>query len=496
MSKTSSIIFHRNIMIFTFLVMIALFAAAENVVHLSPENHATEAHFTSNEGMDIESPVNVSTRQHPSWWWTWRMKTIYILVIGLAVWLCYRYVVSRIKLREKLFRQRVIQEKNEEIANAKLQFFYDLSHELLSPLQLIINPLEQLLTEKVDAEQTHYYYSQMNRNARQLLDISNQLLDFHKIQSKSLTLDFVRTDLVSCVRKVASSFDDIAAEKYIMFSVRSSADMIEVDFDTDKLERIISNLLLNAFKFTPVYGEINIHITMNDLFLEKVVVEVQDNGDGFPDEFPENVFDMFYQIPVIDRKSTIGSVIGLAMVKELVSLHHGEITVISERSKGTNFRIVLPLRQESVSIENFQQHQSKVKSSYDQAISNISSDSCDGSQPEFKDDQVSISDNTFIKKIVSTIEANIDDPEYDSELLAATLKMSRSQLYRKLKTLSNRTVHDFIISVRMKKAKELLLSGDYSISDIAYKVGFTLPTNFTRTFSKYYGMSPSKFINR
>jgi AraC-like DNA-binding protein len=117
------------------------------------------------------------------------------------------------------------------------------------------------------------------------------------------------------------------------------------------------------------------------------------------------------------------------------------------------------------------------------------------SPTEFKKIAINITDETFLNKVVSLINKNMEETDFDPDKLAECLNMSRSQLYRKIKALTNRSIHDFMTSIRMNKAKEYLLSGDYSISETAYKVGYTLPTNFTRTFTKQFGVTPSQYIN-
>lgn len=507
MNKTSSVFFLRIVLVLACLIIIASFAAAVNVSHISTEQSIYVVNATIGDGVSGESHALMSICDLPFWWWSWWMKGIYILVIGLAAWLGYRYVVSRMKLKEKLFRQQIQLENDVSLMNKQLQFFYDLSHEFLSPLTQIVHQLEQLQSDKVDPKQARYYYSLMNHNANQLVDLVNQLHNFPKNQPESMALKFVRSDLVSCIRKAASLFENIAKEKHILFSVSSSAEVIDVDFDPDKIGEIISNILSNAFRFTPPYGEISIHILLNELYPSKVVIEVTDNSDGIPVEAQERAFDVFYRVSEKNQKSTIRTSLGLAFVKELVALHNGEITLNSKPGKGSSFRIELPQWQKGVKNEMLDllwnkesqsgsdTFETNIRSLGEQQLK-VGNKLGEVTQSEFKGLTVDMTDDLFIKKVISIIEMNIEDPEFDSQRLAATLKMSRSQLYRKFKISFNRTVHDYIISVRMNKARNLLLSDEYLISDIAYKVGFTLPTNFTRTFTKYFGMSPSKFLSK
>lgn len=600
------------------------FSRTASYSNLPYGSYVFEVLAASSDGLWSDEPATILVNVLSPWWLSWWAKTFYALLIVGLLWFVYRYIAARIEFRQRLFEERVKNEKNEELMNAKLQFFFELSHEFRTPLTLIIDPLDQMIAGKTDEKQAHYYLNVMNRNARQLLELINQLLDFRKIQSKSLSMEFVQAELIMFIRNAAAAFEHKASEKNIIFSVQSSHDPIIVDFDIDKMGKIINNLLSNAFKFTPRYGEIAVVVSIDEKSPDKVVICVRDNGIGIPPEHHAHIFDMFYRVPGAGNTSQ-GSGIGLAFSKELVQLHQGEISVENNHGGGTCFRIVMPIRQETAVVRQYDfpvrygnavspvQHDftgqddelplllfvddnqdireyfkinfgkefrvitfsngmeafnKAVETIPDLIISDIMMQGVDGFQlcsllksekntshiplilltarqadvsriegyqmgadgyvtkpfstevlnarirnlleqrtrlreqfaigstTKLPNISVNITDEFFLKKIVALIEDRIEDSELDSEQLAIILKMSRSQLYRKIKALTNRTVHDFIISVRMNKAKELLLSGECSIADTAYRLGFTLPTNFTRTFTKHFGMSPSKFVKQ
>ena len=584
-----------------------------------------EVYAASSDGFWSDEPASIIVNILPPWWLSWWAKMLYAVFVLALLWFIYRYIAARIEFRQKLFEERVKHDKNQELMNAKLQFFFELSHEFRTPLTLIIDPLEQMLAGKTDEKQSLYYMKVMNRNARQLLELINQLLDFRKIQSKSLPMEYVRTDLAGFIRNAVAAFEYKASEKNILLSVKSFQYDIEVDFDKDKMGKIINNLISNALKFTPPFGEVSVEISIPQSKPDQVMIFVRDNGMGIPPEYHQHIFDMFYRVPGTEHNAQ-GSGIGLAFVRELVLLHQGEISVENNPDKGSCFRITIPLRQEGAVVQKEEQAEKVEKPAVyslndiandddesiplimmvddnedirdyfranfgkeyrvvtcsngmeafnkaveiipDLIISDIMMTGVDGfqlcrllksekntshipvilltarqadvsriegyqmgadgyvtkpfssevlnarirnlldqrsrlreqfsggSDAELRSISVNITDEFFLKKIVTLIEESIDDPALDSEKLAAILKMSRSQLYRKIKALTNRTVHDFIISVRMNKAKELLLSGECSISDTAYRLGFTLPTNFTRTFTRHFGMSPSKFVKQ
>ncbi len=568
--------------------------------------------FASNsDGVWSDKPAVLDIIVLPPWWLTWWAIAFYIFVGFLIALFVLKYLASKLELK-----------RNEEIHQAKLKFFTEISHEFRTPLTLIIDPLDKMINGQLPQDTIRKYNIVMHRNAKHLLTLINQLLDFRKLESGQLTLKIQKIDIVSFTRALASSFNIIAEQRNIKFEVISDFDSYELGFDSSKISMVLNNLISNAFKFTPDGGEIIIKIR-KIIKPDGIIITVSDTGKGIPKDDQTKVFDMFYQS---DKSTTwqAGSGIGLALTKELVLLHKGTITVQSEINKGSCFTVFLPDNNEFVDVNNDENvlndttYSDESESFIPEAgesdlplllvvddnadirnyiemnlsgscriikaangseglntateiipdiiISDVMMPEMDGfelcrrlkidertshipiilltarqsdesriegyetgadaylTKPfssmvlqaqvqnllyqrqklrelfhkgtdiEIKKIAINITDEAFLKKVIQKLHENLEDEDFNINTLAETLKMSRSQFYRKIKALTNQTLLDFVTTVRMNKALEYLLSGDYNISETAYKVGFSMHSNFSRTFTKHFGISPSKYI--
>ena len=250
-------------------------------------------------------------------------------------------------------RNRLIKKANreqhrifKELDLLKSRFFANISHEFRTPLTLILGPVQKRLLQAETTEEK-VELSLVYRNAQRLLKLVNQLLDLSKLEAGNMKIAVHQTDLVSFVRLVAQSFHSMAEVRSITFTVKSEWASIPVYFDPEKMEKIINNLLSNAFKFTPAGGEVTIslHQQQPDSQFLKGTVEilVHDNGIGISPSNLEKIFDRFYQVDNSQTREYEGTGIGLALTKELVELHHGTISVTSSPSAGTAFSVKLRL---------------------------------------------------------------------------------------------------------------------------------------------------------
>ncbi|MCC3159967.1 response regulator [Hymenobacter sp. 15J16-1T3B] len=230
----------------------------------------------------------------------------------------------------------------QELDELKTKFFTNISHELRTPLTLIISPLEQLLSEarQRHEEAAHPEYALMLRNARRLLRLINQLLDIARLEAGQTRLAAAPDDLVRTVRTNVLSFESLAVGNEVELRFESPLEELEVYFDAEQLDKILYNLLGNALKFTPAGGQVVVSV---DRQAERAVLRVRDTGPGIPAEHLPLIFDRFHQVDDSRTRRHEGSGIGLALVKELVALHHGHIRVSSVLGQGTTFVVELPL---------------------------------------------------------------------------------------------------------------------------------------------------------
>jgi signal transduction histidine kinase/DNA-binding response OmpR family regulator len=588
----------------------------------------------------------------PPWWQTNAAYLIYALAFAAALYGLRHYTLSRERLKTSLKLQRIESEKLQEIDRLKSHFFANISHEFRTPLTLILSPLEKLLSAPAGQAPPRTLYQTMHRNASRLLTLVNQLLDLSKLEAGKMKPEYKEGDLVQFLKRTVFSFSSLAERKYIGFEVRCPEARLQVYFDEDKLEKIITNLISNAFKFTPEGGAISVTIHISPIPEKQIhtlmsheaktkgaiMLEftVEDTGIGIAEEMLPKIFDRFYQA---DASHTLeGTGIGLSLVRELVELQGGKITVKSELGKGTMFTVKLPLMQshfhqpvsdgeplamaqgnlveintsqlpivanpaadaltvptdkdapliliveDNGDIREFirqslhlayrmveaadgeQGYKLAIETIPDLILSDVMMPRMDGmalchklkgdektshipvvlltakASGESKvegletgaDDyiikpfearelqvriknlidgrkklqdhysrqitlqpaaiEISSADERFLQKAMQVVEAHMADASFGVEEFGEELCMSRMQLFRKLKALTNQSPGDFIKQMRLKRAAYLLSKGSGTIAEISYKAGFNSPSYFTKCFVEQYGKTPSEFI--
>ena len=268
-----------------------------------------------------------------------------IIIIALLVFFAYANRMRKKREEDQLAlaleEQKTLQLK--ELDDIKSNFFANIAHEFRTPLTLILSPLREMAQGVFKGNQ-HFYFGLMKRNAERLLNLVNQLLDLSKLESGKMQLNLEKQELGKFIKNLAHSFQSLADRKEIQYRIflPNSKDGQDLwgQFDGDKLEKVITNLLSNAFKFTPEEGMVSLKVSAQDQDLH---LEVIDNGLGIPKEKIGNIFDRFYQVTDTEYRTDEGSGIGLALTKELVELHGGTITVESEEKAFTSFKVVLPI---------------------------------------------------------------------------------------------------------------------------------------------------------
>ena len=319
--------------------------------NLSPGNYTLRVKRLLNENVEESKELRLDISILPPFWKTnWFVGLIILLILSMT-FILVRFFMNREQIKSQLIMERVNARKLHELDMMKLKFFTNISHEIRTPLTMILGPLEKMLNGESNRTEIRENLKLMQRNAQNLDRLITQLLDFRKLQSGNLKMNLTEADLVSFIRNIVNSFNHYAVEKEIKLTFTTLKKRLFVAFDPDKIEKIMNNLLSNAFKFTEPKGSVSVNLSLvfdsdDDNFSngenEKQFVEIniKDTGRGIPSKNFEKIFLRFFQSDESNTNSGAG--IGLALVKELVHLHQGTIFVASKPGKGTRFTIRIP----------------------------------------------------------------------------------------------------------------------------------------------------------
>ena len=572
--------------------------------NLSPGKYTFHVMSAGNDHVWSPESVFQVTVRPPFWATGWAFALYFCCLAGLCL-LGVRYVYH--KNNQKLLRLKEQQaaRQQEELNQLKFRFFTNISHELRTPLTLILTPLE-VLRKKVTDEQVLRQLDTVYRNAQELYALVNQLLDFRKMEMKMEKLHLTAGDLEEFVSALYANFQPFARDKQLDFRLELSSAHWYMNFDHEKLHRILNNLLSNAFKFTPEGGSVTLSLSAAQAEGRPfAVITVADTGVGMSEEAMEHIFERFYQVQHADD-SKVGSGIGLHLVKEYVQLHEGTVRVESQPGKGSAFIVRIPMDlktpEEAVPAASASDGRKKllivednrdfrhflkeqlaeiyqvedapdgeegerlaVQQNPDLIVSDIMMPKVDGlelcrrikhnvqtshipvilltarsgdeakisgyevgadsyiSKPfsfdvllarirqlieqqegrkkEFRKtlhvnpSRITITsiDEQLIQKALKLIEGHIDNSEYNVEQLSADMGMSRMNLYRKLQAITGQTPTEFIRSIRLKRAAQLLHDGHLNVSEVADRVGFSSSSYFTKCFKELFGVLPTQY---
>ena len=549
------------------------------------------------------------------------LGVISLLMIGFIALSIYAFYINR-KMRQANRKLISLNAEMKEVTAQKLQFFTNVSHEVRTPLTLILAPLDRLIVSLRESP----YASDLGliqKNANRLLRVINQILDFRKVEGKQEKLAVREIDLVPFVGEIKSYFDSMGSVRAISYTFTSSMKQCTLWIDPDLLEKVLVNLLSNAFKFTPEGGSVRIELTEEE---DRVFIRVIDTGSGIqPGNLP-HLFDRFY---TEDR--SMGTGIGLHLVKEYIDMHGGETRVESEPGQRTTFTVCLrkgkahfedsdlmetPVSHQAYEASRLDDSETKemlsktypytilitedddevrgflerelslhfkirtvangkdalrvleeeeislvvsdvmmpemngfelcrtIKSQLPfshisvilltaltderQRIFGITGGADDYIQKPFHTDYVKIKiihllqerqklrerlleklrdnklllsepekvesiDDAFLRKFAEQIEAVYADPEYNVEKLSETLGLSRGHLHRKIKELTGTAPVEFLRTYRLNKATQLLRQNAYTVSEVAYRTGFSSPAYFSKCFKAVYGVTPTEY---
>lgn len=320
--------------------------------NLKPGAYAFLVKAAGNRESLNESVARLEIEVLPPWWATWQAYLLY-LVVFVSLLLLYRYLIGRQnELEKKLELSRLEREKDMEVADMKTRFFTNITHELRTPLTLISGPLEELLERESLGNKSKNYLMTIRYQTSRLLGLVNQLLDFRKAESGHMQLQVAEGNFVHFAREVFLSFREMADQNAIDYRFEATHEEVPLYFDRDKMEIVLCNLLSNAFKYTPPNRRITLAVRwagplqspdLPHLAEGCCEIVVQDSGSGMPPDLVEKIFDRFYQIVNTDSVKLVGTGIGLALVKNIVDLHQGQVQVQSEEGAGSVFTVRLPI---------------------------------------------------------------------------------------------------------------------------------------------------------
>jgi signal transduction histidine kinase/DNA-binding response OmpR family regulator/ligand-binding sensor domain-containing protein len=315
--------------------------------NLSAGEYTFYAKASNSDGVWNEKGKQLSIIISPPWWETTWAYVSYGFIFVLTLYGIRRYELNRIKLKDKVKLDAAVLKEREETDKIKSRFFANISHEFRTPLTLIQGPAEKINSQTSD--DVIKDSGIIKRNSKRLLQLVNQLLDLSKLEAGKLKLEAVKSNIVSFVKGIALSFESLSEEKDITLKIYPEKDLIEFYFDKEKMIKILSNILSNAFKFTPRDGKITISITEKhgDKLKSFVEIKIRDTGIGIPQEEIPKLFDRFYQVDSSFTKEYEGTGIGLALTKELVELHCGSISVQSEKANPAKSKTGLSAEQAS-----------------------------------------------------------------------------------------------------------------------------------------------------
>ncbi|HVG17037.1 MAG TPA: two-component regulator propeller domain-containing protein, partial [Chitinophagaceae bacterium] len=327
-------------------------ATSASYTNLDPGTYIFRVKASNNDGVWNNDGASIKIIVHPPFWRTIYAYIFYALVLIGALFYIRHKGIQKLKRKYTLQQEKIHaeQERKEaerirELDRLKIKFLTNLSHEFRTPISLILGPVEKLLTQENNAQSSGQLHL-VRRNARRLLNLVNQLLDFRKMEEHELKLQLSEGELVSFVKEVSDSFKDLSERKKIDFIFNSRLEEFHTVFDHDKLERILFNLLSNAFKFTLEGGEISLELehvnNTADPSNKWVAIKVRDTGIGIPDDKKEKIFERFFQHATAASILNQGTGIGLSITKEFVKMQGGTIEVESELNKGTTFNVMLP----------------------------------------------------------------------------------------------------------------------------------------------------------
>lgn len=613
--------------------------------NLSPGKYVFHVKASNNDGVWNEEGRSLIIIVQPPLWRTWYAYLFYVIALAAIIYGILYYVNIKRNLEAGLKMKQLEKQKQEEFHQAKIRLFTNFSHELRTPLMLIITPFEELVKRVDIPAELHEKLSIIYKNAQKLLLLVNQLMDLHKNQAGSMDLKVSEGDICEYIKEIYYAFNQIALTNEVKFTLNCTPKTINGWFDKSLLEKVVFNLLSNAFKYTAsgesVLMEVS-EVTLKELDPKRtdglykdensqyVILKVKDSGKGIEEGEADKIFTPFYQIPETSGINLSGTGIGLSLVYTIVQLHRGVIYVDNTETKGACFVVILPVSRSAFSEEQIESreidkiaeitntedisvslpvtenkdqpkykillveddkdvrdylkksleaeyivieaadgvraYEKVVQDFPDLVLSDIMMPKRDGLElctmikndirighipvilmtarsmvvhikegfqagaddyivkpfnmdvlqtrirsllasreqlkklygkrfsPDVMGIEVKSADERFSQKLFDVIEKNISNEKLDVELLCTEIGISRANLYRKLKSITELSPMELIRNKRLEMAAKLLKESEMNVSEIASHLGFNSHSYFSNSFKTFYGCTPTEFV--
>jgi signal transduction histidine kinase/ligand-binding sensor domain-containing protein/DNA-binding response OmpR family regulator len=372
--------------------------------NLNPGEYVFRVKGSNNDGIWNETGISVSIIIYPPWWKTNWAYILYAILIFNLIYFSWKMQLKRIRIKHEFEMNRFETKKLHEVDEIKSRFFANISHEFRTPLTLILGPSKQLL-EKSKDDKTKIEADFIYRNAKKLNRLVDELLDISRIEAGEMKLKVCSHNLVSIVKENIQYFHSLAERKNITFKLNTVESEILVFVDKNKVEKILGNVLSNAFKFTPEGGEVEVEVSRKEKYAE---IAITDTGIGIPQNRIDKIFDRFYQVDGSNTRERGGTGIGLSLTKELIELHKGRIEVISEEGKGSTFKIFLPFGKEHLKPEDICEEEIVNTNEQEKIVSNFD----ELNETKYKNEiEINLSD-IIGKASVLIVEDNADVRNY------------------------------------------------------------------------------------
>lgn len=319
-----------------------------NYGHVPPGEYTFQVKAANGDGFWTSQPEIVNVVVKPPFVQTPLAYLLYVLVIGGILYVSYRYLLERKLMQNELHHESAERKRVEELNQLKLRLFTHISHEFRTPLSLILAPVQELLKRFAKRDEDYRDLETINNNARKLQVLVNQVLEVRKIESGAIQLNRSNVDMLTFAKSCCESFQYWASQKNIQLTFVSEIEELVLSVDQSLMEKVVYNLLSNAIKYTDE-GFVELRVKLEN---KHCCIEVQDSGIGIPDEHRKRLFEMFYRIDEHSSKQE-GSGVGLALCKELVELHNGEIVLDSKSETGSKFKVLLPLPENKLVVDKF-----------------------------------------------------------------------------------------------------------------------------------------------